>query len=192
MQYHDVLLPDFLTIHLKGGPVFSTSTASTISGREIRVCERQNAFQKYVLVGCRLSQDEFSRFNSFFRARLGCAYAFRIRDHADFKIANQVIAIGDGLKREFGIYKSYEDDACDYKRKISSIRDGSIVANHPFESVDRINGVLHMQEIVEEGAELVISAEFDVWVRFVSDEFRYSSELDGSILIEDLELVEVI
>jgi len=192
MQYHDVLLPDFLTIHLKGGPVFSTSTASTISGREIRIYERRNAIQKYSLVGCRLSHDEFGRFNSFFRARIGCAYAFRIRDHADFKIENQVIAVGDGVTREFEIYKSYEDDACSYKRKVSAIREESIEANCVIESIDRVNGVIHMRDIIVEGSEIIISAKFDVWVRFGTDEFRYSSTADGSVLIEDLGLVEVV
>jgi len=192
MQYHDVLLPDFLTIHLKGGPVFSTSTASTVSGREIRIYERQNAIQKYSLVGCRLSHDEFKKFNSFFRSRLGCAYAFRIRDHADFKIENQVIATADGSSKEFEIYKSYEDDACSYRRKIPAIREDSIDANFIIENIDRMNGIIHVRDLIASGSKLVLSAEFDVWVRFASDEFRYSSTSDGSILIEDLGLVEVI
>lgn len=192
MQYHDVLLPDFLTVHLKGGPVFATSTASTISGREIRSYERQNAIQKYSLVGCKLSHDEFERFNSFFRARIGCAYAFRIKDHADFKINNQPIAISDGVSKEFELYKSYEDEACNYRRRITAIRGDTLVANFEIENIDRVNGFLNIRDVVPEGVELVISAEFDVWVRFASDEFRYSSASDGSILIEDLYLVEVV
>jgi len=192
MQYHDVLLPDFLTVHLKGGPVFFTSTASTISGREIRTYERQNSIQKYSLVGCKLSHDEFQRFNSFFRARIGCAYAFRIKDHADFKINNQVIAVGDGVTREFELYKSYEDDACSYRRRISAIRDGTLDSNFEIEHIDRINGILNTRDVMPDGVQLIISAEFDVWVRFASDEFRYSSASDGSLLIEELGLVEVI
>ena len=192
MQYHDILLPDFITIHLKGGPVFSTATASTISGREIRVYERQNALQKYSLEGCRLSHDEFQRFNGFFRARLGCAYAFRIRDHADFRIENQIIATADGASQEFEIYKIYEDAACGYRRKIAAIRSDKIDANFNIESIDRENGVIHTKDILASGEALVVTAEFDVWVRFASDEFRYSSSADGSILIEDLGLVEVI
>jgi uncharacterized protein (TIGR02217 family) len=192
MQYHDILLPDFLSVHLKGGPVFSTVTASTISGREIRSYERQNALQKYSLEGCRLSHDEFQKFNSFFRARMGCAYAFRIRDHADFKIENQVIAITDGVSKEFEIYKSYEDEACSYRRKISAIRADMIEANFDIKNIDREHGVIHTRELLVLGRELLITAEFDVWVRFTSDEFRYSSSMDGSVLIEDLGLVEVI
>jgi len=192
MQYHDVLLRDFVTVHLKGGPVFFTSTASTISGREIRTYERQNSIQKYSLVGCKLSHDEFQRFNSFFRARIGCAYAFRIKDHADFKINNQVIAVGDGVTREFELYKSYEDDACSYRRRISAIRDGTLDSNFEIEHIDRINGILNTRDVMPDGVQLIISAEFDVWVRFASDEFRYSSASDGSLLIEELGLVEVI
>ena len=192
MQYHDILLPDFITVHLKGGPVFSTLTASTVSGREIRIHERQNSIQKYALVGCRLSQDEFQRFNSFFRARIGCAYAFRIKDHADFKFENQVIAIADGISQAFEIYKSYDDEACGYKRKIAAVREDKIEVNFDIERIDRENGVIYTRAILEAGKQLVCSAEFDVWVRFTSDEFRYSSSVDGSILIEDLCLVEVI
>jgi uncharacterized protein (TIGR02217 family) len=192
MQYHDILLPDSITVHLKGGPGFSTTTASTISGREIRFCERQNAIQKYRLEGCRLSQDEFQRFNSFFRARIGCAYAFRIRDHADFKIENQIIGTADGISKEFEIYKSYEDYVCSYKRKIACLREETIEANFAIEDIDRQNGLIRTQEILEIGKTLIINAEFDVWVRFVSDEFLYSSCADGSILIEDLDLLEVL
>lgn len=192
MQYHDILLPDFITVHLKGGPVFATQAASTISGREVRFYERQNAIQKYALVGCRLSQDEFQRFNSFFRARLGCAYAFRIKDHADFKIENQIIANADGMSKEFEIYKNYEDESCGYRRKISAVREDKMAADFDIERIDRENGIIYTREILESGKSLVISAEFDVWVRFTSDEFRYSSSADGSILIEDLGLVEVI
>lgn len=192
MQYHNILLPDFISVHLTGGPVFSTQTASTISGREIRIYDRQYSIQKYRLVGCKLSHDEFARFNSFFRSRMGCAYAFRIKDHADFTIENQIIALADGVSSEFEIYKHYHDDCCSYKRKIVAVREETIKANFDIAKFDIENGVVTTKEILNEGVELALSAEFDVWVRFSSDEFRYSTESDGGILIEDLELVEVI
>jgi len=192
MQYHDILLPDFITVHLKGGPVFATSTASTISGREVRIFERQNSIQKYSLIGCRLSRDEFDRFNSFFRARIGCAYAFRIRDHADFMLENQVISRINEELHEFEIYKTYADDACSYRRKISAIRENTITSNFAIETIDKVNGVIYSRTCPPKNKELVISAEFDVWVRFASDELRYSSSDNGSILIEDLGLLEVI
>lgn len=192
MQYHDTLLPDFISVHLKGGPVFATTTASTISGREIRAYERQNSIQQYVLEGCRLSHDEFERFNSFFRARTGCAYAFRIKDHADFKIDNQVIAITDGITKEFEIYKTYPDDACSYRRKISGIREGSLQVNCDIARIDEMRGVIYTRDVLPPNKELIITVEFDVWVRFMSDEFSYSARDDGSILIQDLKLIEVI
>lgn len=192
MQYHDILLPDFISTHLKGGPVFATTTATTISGREIRSYERQNSIQKYMLEGCKLSHDEFERFNSFFRSRIGCAYAFRIRDHADYKIDNQLFAIADGQTKEFEIYKTYKDEACSYRRKISAVRSSSLQINCDIEKIDEIRGIIYTKDIVAPNKELVITAEFDVWVRFMSDEFSYSGCEDGSILIEDLKLIEVI
>lgn len=191
MQYHDILLPDFISVHLKGGPVFATSTASTISGREIRIYTRQNSIQKYSLVGCRLSRDEFEWFNGFFRARMGSAYAFRIRDHADFVIQDQIIGIGDGIEKEFEICKIYLDDASNYRRKICAVRFDTLAANFDIEKIDNVHGIITARNVIEVQKEAIISCEFDVWVRFGSDEFRYSSADDGSILIEDLELIEV-
>ena len=174
MQYHDILLPDFISIHLKGGPVFATTMATMISGREIRAYGRQQSMQKYTISGCKLSNDEFERFNSFFRARLGCAYAFRVKDHADFKIENEVLAIGNGAQKSFEIFKKYADEVSHYQRKIVALREQSIIADYEIERLDRESGTIYTTIPVENGKEFAISGEFDIWVRFMSDEFNYS------------------
>lgn len=63
VNFHDVILPDFITIYLCGGPVFNTNCAATISGQELRISHLQNATQKYQLLGCKLSSEQFALFN---------------------------------------------------------------------------------------------------------------------------------
>ncbi|MEY3197362.1 MAG: hypothetical protein RLZZ59_733 [Pseudomonadota bacterium] len=192
MQTHDILLPSFISIHLRGGPAFATVLASSISGREIRAYDRQYSIQKYNLSGCKLSLEEFERFNCFFRARMGCAYAFRVRDYADYLIDEQVIAVGDGVSSQFEICKTYHDELSSYSRRIYAIREDSVSSNVEVDKIDKIYGFVHTKRPLEKGKELVIKAEFDVWVRFASDEFKYLFCDDGSVLIEELELLEVV
>jgi uncharacterized protein (TIGR02217 family) len=192
VQFHDILLPKFIAVHLKGGPAFATAMASTISGRELRIYDRQHSLQRYTLSGCRLSIDEFEKFNCFFRARMGRVYAFRVKDYADYVMNNQVIGVGDGVSTQFEIYKTYMDDVCSYTRRIYAIRDSGLIVNSKINRIDKSLGLLHTEEPVPNSEELMITAHFDVWVRFGSDEFGYSVCSDGSILIENLDLIEVV
>ncbi len=189
-NFHNILLPDFISIHLKGGPAFATSVANSISGREVRVSERRHAIQKYRLSGCRLSHEQFQEFNCFFRARMGVGYGFRIRDHADFKLDASII--GDGAKKEFELFKTYHDDISSYRRRITAVREEGFLCNSLPSSVDYIRGIIHMEIPPPEGFNIGVSAEFDVIVRFCSDEFKYSFCQDGSIQVEEIDLVEVL
>ena len=48
-NYHNVRLPDFISIHASGGPHFFTKIATTNSARELRLCERDVAICKYIV-----------------------------------------------------------------------------------------------------------------------------------------------
>lgn len=189
---HNVIMPDFITIHLRGGPSFATLTASTVSGREVRYYERQTAIHKYTLNGCRLSNSQFQIFNSFFRARLGSAFAFRIKDHADYKIDNQICGIGDGQKQNFELYKIYPDMGQICHRRIFALNSDNLISSHEIKTIDQVEGIISLKDPLPKDENLIITGDFEIWVRFVSDEFRYSTMEDGSILIDDISLIEVI
>ena len=191
-DFHNILLPDFITIHLKGGPCFSTSYVSTISGLETRMSDRIYSIQQYSLAGSRLAPDQFEKFNCFFRSRNGMNCSFRIRDHADYKLENQIITADSSNRFAFTIFKKYDDEISPYFRRIKLIRPESFRLNISPGSVDYVNGIIYMDEPMAENQELIINAEFDVAVRFCSDEFKYSFCQDGSILIDSLELKEVL
>ncbi len=191
-NFQDILLPEFISVHLKGGPSFATSCASTVSGREIRVLEREYAVQKYTLTGARLSMDQFHEFNCFFRSRKGMYHSFRMRDHADFKLEHQLVAAHSDETFNYEIFKKYEDNISSYFRRITTLRSSTVKSNMAYEAIDYIRGIIFLDSLLLKGQTLIISAEFDVAVRFCSDEFKYSFSQDGSVIIDELELQEVL
>lgn len=190
-NFHNITLPHFISIHAKGGPHFSTACAISASGREIRKAERSCSIQHYIISDCRLSKEEFLEFNSFFRARYGKQYGFRMRDHIDFVIKNQTIKPEGYETTEIAIYKLYHDDIIPYKRRITKLCPISSSINIEGK-IDYENGIIKVPKPIEQDTEIILNAFFDVAVRFMSDSFQYHLHIDGSIIIDNLEMIEII
>lgn len=195
-NFHNISLPSFISIHAKGSPVFATQVATTASGREARFADRMHSMQKYTISNCRLGSFQFDEFNGFFRARKGRQHSFRMRDYADCIIFDQVIgeSVAD-LSVE--VFKTYPDNLKPYARRITKLVMGSVQLQlegldlRPA-NIDYEQGIIILDQPLHKGQHLMINATFDVEVRFASDDFKYSMHQDGSIMIDDLEIVEVV
>ena len=197
MSFHNVSLPKCVEIFAIGRPEFASSFVITQSGREIRSLDCQHAKQRYFIKDCRLSNQEFEEFNSFFRSRRGQNFAFRFRDNADCRVDKQFIAVGDGIVQTFQLYKKYEDAIAPYQRLITKlcidtvelyIDDKQVTAV----IVDYERGIIDFNSAPLKNQVIKASFIFDVPVRFSSDYFDYNYSNDGSIEITNLELIEVV
>lgn len=187
-NFHKVILPHFISIHLQGGAVFSNNIVRSISGREVRISEKIGSFQKYLLKNCRLSNKEFQILNSFFRNREGSLYSFLIKDFADYNLKDQILTNYD---EEIGAYifeKSYINQESEYRRRIYFLEEQNFASNIPAERIDFENGLFFSQKCEQQ---IKVNADFYVRVRFDSDILNYAYRDDNSILIENLELIEV-
>jgi len=196
MSFHDVNLPRHIEVFAIGSSEFSTSCAVSMSGREVRSLDAASPKRRYTLKDCRLSALQFEAFNSFFKARGGRRFSFRLRDHFDYIAARQIIAIGDGSAIEFQLQKTYEDKVNPYVRTITKPIAASVNLWSDMEdiipnSIDANTGIVRLAQPLAGGASLSASFEFDVPVRFACDEFQYSLSKDGSIILNDVELIEV-
>ena len=196
-DFHNVNLPNYIEIFAVATIEFSTICASTKSGREVRNASSFVPRRSYLLKDCRLSRAQFEIFNSFFYARCGRRYAFRLKDHCDYKVKKQQIGKGDGAIKKFQLVKIYQDSRAPYVREITKPLDKSISI---FTGEDVIvpkeinlkTGVITLSDALSEGAELFANFEFDVPVRFDKDSFQYSFNEDGTISLDDVRLVEVL
>ena len=196
MNFHDARLPQYIEIFAVGSSEFSTSTAVSMSGREVRNSDSQKPKRRYNLKNCFLSVSQFEAFNSFFHARAGKRFSFRLRDHFDCKVEKQIIAISDGVNTEFQLQKTYADAISPYIRVITKPIVNSVkiwVENDPLEIefVNASSGKVKLPYVLEKDVEICASCMFDVPVRFVADSFQYGFNTDGSIKVEDVELIEV-
>ena len=87
MNFHNVNLPKYIEIFAVGVSEFTTSCVTSMSGREARSSDSKIARRRYLLKGCRLSQLQFDAFNSFFIARAGKRFSFRLKDYFDFTVS---------------------------------------------------------------------------------------------------------
>lgn len=195
MNYHDVKIPDFISICAKGGPCFSTKIASTHSGREIRIIEKEYALQKYTISNCLLNQSQFNEFNNFFRARFGMLYCFRFKDFADYKVEKAIVAEYPSEVTSFKFQKIYQNGDYSYARNIMRPVHNSIKVfineTQITPEIDYNDFSFSIDKILRLNEVLSISFDYDVNVRFCSDSFKYNYLADGSIQIENLELIEV-
>lgn len=196
MNFHDVILPNSISKFAIGSSEFLTSCASSMSGREVRHSDNLMPKRRYFLKDARLSKKQFELLNSFFKARAGKRFSFLIKDHFDYKVNKQLIFTGNGKSQEFQLKKTYEDSLSPFVRNITkpSIKTIKFWQNEIevfAEFVDKNNGTVKFSEIIEDGQKIYASFNFYVAVRFVNDNLQYSSNDDGTIMIDNAELIEV-
>ncbi len=195
MSFHDISLPKFMEVFAVCRPEFKVSIAQTINGRELRSLDQEYAKQYYALQSCRLSQIEFAEFNNFFHSRRGSAYSFRFRDLADYKVAKQLIDIGDGTKTTFQLFKIYDDALMPYIRTINKPAKNKVKIFVGEEQVaaqiDYNTGIITLVRPLLEYTNLIAEFEFDVEVRFIDDSFSYNHCADGSIELSNVNLIEI-
>lgn len=196
-MFHDTNLPKHIEVFAVGSSEFTTSLTSSMSGRESRNSDTHFPRRRYTLKDCRLSLDQFELFNSFFKARAGRRFAFRLKDHFDYKVTKQVVAMGDGSTKSFQLKKIYKDKVSPYARVITRpiIKTIKIWCNDTLiqpESIDKNTGIICLNKAIQKDSKLIASFEFDVPVRFMHDSFQYSFNRDGTILLDNAELIEVL
>lgn len=137
------------------------------------------------------SLDDLETLIAFFEARRGQLHGFRWKDWSDFKsctpshdvgFKDQIIGQGDGATTEFALIKSYSSGAQQYIRPISkpvagTVRIG-IGGDEQHEevhyTVNPAEGIVSFATPPEMGQPVTAGFEFDVPVRFDTDEIQIS------------------
>lgn len=186
-SFHDVRFPDDIAIGASGGPGFKTDVIEFASGKEQRNIKwSQSRMAWDVSHGVR-TQDEMNNLIAFFRNRKGRAYGFRFKDWTDYSVEDSRIATGDGTTRVFQLQKWYnESDTYNgagtfEKRDITRPVEGTLtieVNNVPTLAwtCDYSTGLVTFVSAPADGANIQASFEFDVPVRFDTDQMKYNHE----------------
>lgn len=165
-------------------------------GRENRSSNINFPRRRYNLKNCRLSESQFEIFNSFFIARLGSRYSFRLKDYFDYKVINEQFVDSDVQGRQVQLKKTYHDAVSNVLRKVVKPKKNTVKCwfngvQADGWKVDYATGIISFLKEIPKQAIITASCEFDVPVRFANDSFQYCLNNDGTISIVDTELLEV-
>lgn len=178
-----------------GGPTFSTQIVSLMNGREKRNARWKQPRHTFSAPYQNISQEAFRQIKAMFLLCRGSTFAFRFRDENDFQADQAQFAVADGEQTRFQLGITFIQAGRSFFREVHAL------ANEPIISVDGIavgsgytvdldRGIVEFDTPPASGSVLRWTGDFDVWVRFATDELSFTLDnpdaTNGSI-----ELIEV-
>ncbi len=196
MAFHDIRFPVDISYGSRGGPQYSTDIVITHSGHEQRNINWSASRARYNVAHGVKTQSQLDALIAFFRARKGRAHSFRFKDWTDFEAANQPIAQGNGSATSFQLCKHYSSGGYADIRPITKPVTGTVIVRlngvaQSGVSVDTATGVVSLASPPASTAAITADFEFDVPVRFDTDQLSATLENYGVRSWLDIPLVEV-
>lgn len=194
MTHHDIRLPDFFMGFIYSSFSFEPIISTSYSARDFAKNGSDIPVHSYRISSARINKHQFEEFYSFYNSRKGVIDSFRLKDMKDYIACNEILEASDEAITEFKLFKTYVDREVVYRRnidlpvieKISLKRSGEDVA------FDFIGERVVLRSALAPAEQLIINFEFDVKVRFISSKIEYSYCNDGSILLNDIIMREII
>lgn len=206
MAFHEIRFPDGISRGAKGGPERRTRIVELASGDEERNASWANSRRRYdVSYGVRRA-DDLAAVVAFFEARNGRLHAFRFKDWSDYKSClpsaapaptDQIIGTGNGSATVFQLVKTYASGAQSWARAILKPVAGTVavslngVAQGSGWSVNTTTGIVTFTVPPSTGAVIRAGFEFDVPVRFDTDELPVTLDIERTGSIPSIPLIEV-
>lgn len=178
-NFHNVRFPEDISYGSSGGPGFNTSVIDLASGHEQRNINWSLARATYDASHGVKTREQMEEILDFFYARRGKAYGFRYKDWMDYILVRQSIGVAGGTNM-LQVFKRYEPlTSYYYDRPILKIVPGSVQiwANGVVKSPVLVNtstGIVNTTGLA--GQTIEVACEFDVPVRFDTDEIKITHD----------------
>ena len=180
-NFLETRLPEDISLGAEGGPEYSTDIVMAASGYEQRNINWGQARAKYNLAPAINTHEQLQELIAFFRICKGKAYGFRFKDFADYKAQDQLIGIGDGIQKEFQLIKTYSSESKIEKREIKKPVEGTLIISGNC-NCDYSTGIITFITSPEVGQKIIASFEFDIPVRFDTDQLSVSHNANIPII----------
>lgn len=206
MAFHEVRFPDKISRGARGGPMRKTQIVTLDSGAEERNGTWAASRRAYdVGYGIRRA-DDLAQVVAFFEARMGQLHGFRFKDWADYKSCapsqdpwaeDQRIGTGNGSNKAFQLVKVYASGAQSWSRPITKPVDGTVKVAvngailHTGWTLNLATGVVTFATAPANGAVVSAGFEFDVPVRFDTDQVQVTLDIERSGSIDSIPLIEI-
>jgi uncharacterized protein (TIGR02217 family) len=181
-DFEEIQFPTDISYGATGGPMFMTDVVATVSGYEQRNSKWSQSRAKYNVASGIKTESQWAALIAFFRARRGKAVGFRFKDWSDYKAENVQIGVGDDSTTEFQLVKLYSSGSVAVSRDITKPVAGTVdiyvdaVLQSSGVSVDTTTGIVTFDTAPADGDIISADFEFDVPVRFDTDEMSISMD----------------
>lgn len=189
----------------KGGPGFKTSVYESASGHEQRNKDWQYARCRYDVSHGIRDKSDMDLILNFFYVMGGRATGFRYKDWADYQLEREQIGLGDGSETTFQITKTYAVGAQSYVRQIRKIVEpdagppaivfevwvNNALVDPADYTINYNTGVIVFDVAPAGGHEIEVTCEFDVPVRFDTDEMEITQEAWELETWDSIPLIEI-
>ena len=207
MAFHEHQFPTGISFGSRGGPTRRTTVRISASGAENRNSLWANSRRRYDVGYGIKTTDDLHNVLAFFEERRGRLHGFRFKDQHDFKSTtpsatvshtNQDIGTGDGSSTTFQLKKKYGSLYAPYDRAINKPVNGTVFigldgANQASGwSVDITTGIVTFDTAPENAAVITAGFEFDVPVRFDTDELEIDYEAFEAGTAPSIPIVELL
>ena len=207
MAFDDIRFPTAISRGATGGPERRTDIVVTGSGAEERNSRWADSRRRYNAGFGVKSLNDIHDVIKFFEERRGRLHGFRWRDHMDFKSCapqaqisrtDQLLGTGNGVSAAFQLVKHYGSGLRDYARTIAKPVAGTVIvavagiAVTDF-TLDPLTGIVTFGagHIPGTGATVTAGFEFDVPVRFDTDQLRINLTQFAGGDIPDIPIAEI-
>ncbi len=196
-DFAEVQFPTDISYGATGGPMFLTDVVTTVSGHEQRNSKWSQSRAKYNVASGVKTETQWQALIAFFRARRGKAVGFRFKDWSDYKAESVQIGVGDDSTTEFQLVKIYSSGPVAVSRDITKPVAGSVdiyvdsVLQVSGVSVDTTTGVVTFTTPPATDEVITAEFEFDVPVRFDTDEMAVSMDSFDAGNWSSIPLIEV-
>ncbi len=209
MAFHDIRFPVEISLGAKGGPMRRTEIVTLSNGHEARNTPWAGSRRRYDAGFGAATIPKLEEVIAFFEARKGQLHSFRWRDPFDWKscktdetptATDQQIATGDGATTAFILTKTYQSGDKAETREITKpvagtvliALDGIAQTEGPDFTVDHLTGRISLTTPPVSGANITAGYEFDVPVRFDTDQLELNFAAIKAGRIPSIPLVEVL
>ncbi len=184
-----------------GGPGFRTSVYEFDSGYTSCHIEWERLRARYNVTFENATPADIAELEDFFYGVKGRAIAFRYKDWQDYQIANQNVLVGDGQTDRFQMFKRYTSGSHVYDRPIKKPVLGTVSLE--LDSIAQVEGTdfavnYTTGEIVfavapaANSVGTLVYAEYDVPVRFDTDELSVTYDDFRQLGVGSLPLIEIL
>ncbi len=202
MAFHDVRLDEDIERGAQGGPRFKTTVKTLSSGFEKRNIDWQRTRGRWDISYGLDTKANLEGVLAFFYARQGRAHSFRFKDWTDFQIGvettdtPQAIGVGDAVVKKFQIVRRYTSGATTFDREITrptgTVRVFLDAAEQFADfTVDNSTGVVTFTSAPGGGVLPGVICEFDVPVRFDTDQLDLEAFRDDAFSAPELNVLEL-